>query len=70
MAYLVNRQEQILVRRGAHNVCRQEELPRQERRISKEVGTESLEGDDEEDDIFREGLRPAQLRYLEGGQNN
>jgi hypothetical protein len=59
MRYLMDSQEQILVRRRTDNVRRQEERPRQDRCITQEVGTGDLERDDAEDDVFGEWFGTA-----------
>lgn len=60
----VDGQEEVLVGGGADDVGGQEEGPRQERRVAEEAGAEDLDGHDEQDDVFGEGLRAAELGDL------
>lgn len=61
---LVDREEQILVRRCANDVCEAPELPRPELTVSEDVGAEYLQGDDEGNNVFGQGLGAAKLRHL------
>lgn len=61
---LVDGEEEVLVRRRAKNVRHGPELPRPERRVPEEVCEEKLEGHDEEDYVFGQWLRAAELGDL------
>ena len=52
MANLMDGQEQILVRRRADHVCYAPEAPGPEGGALEGVGTEALDGHDEEDEVF------------------
>lgn len=60
-------QEQILIRSSSHHIRSSPELPAEEGRGLEEVCTEDLEGDDEEDEVFREGFGAAEFGYLRRG---
>lgn len=64
VADLVDREEEVLVRRGAHHVGQEPELGREEGRVAQQVGAEDLDRYDEEDDVFRQGFGTAELGYL------
>lgn len=64
VADLVDRQEQVLVRRRPHHVRERPEPGREERRVAQGVGARDLDADYEEDDVFREGFGAAELGYL------
>jgi len=60
----MNREEKVLVRRRADHVRGHQEPPGQHRRVAQEVGTQDLQQNDAQYDIFRERFRPAELEYL------
>jgi hypothetical protein len=64
MAYLVDGEEQVLVRRCADDICRAPETEGPERRVLQAVGGKHLDADDEEHEVFCERLWPAELGYL------
>lgn len=61
MRYLVDGEEEILVRRGAEYVGDGPELDAPEGRVAQEVRKPDLECHDAEHNIFRQGLWPAKL---------
>ena len=61
---LMDSEEQVLVRRSADDVGCQEEAPRPDGCVAKEVGAGDLDGHDEEDKPFGERLGAAELGDL------
>ncbi len=57
-------QEQVLIRRCAHNICREKEFPAEEGRLSQEVCGKDLDRDNEEDDVFCERFWTTEFRDL------
>lgn len=64
MGDLVDGQEQVLVCSGSNHVGCSQELPVEDRGVAEQVGTEELDGYDEEDNPFCKRLGAAQLRNL------
>jgi hypothetical protein len=64
MANLMNRQKQVLVCSCADNVCGAPEAEGPEWCVLQAVGGEYLDGNDEDYEVFCEGLWPAELSYL------
>lgn len=64
VADLVDGEEEVLVGGRADDVGQQPERGREEGRVAEQVGAEHLDRDDEEDDVFCQGFRAAELRYL------
>lgn len=64
MTDLVNRQKQILVRRGTDDVRCEEERPGDRMRVAEQVRAGDLERDDEENDPFRQWFWTAEFRDL------
>ena len=62
---LVNCEEQVLVRCRTDNVRREEERPREDRCVPKEVGCRNLYRNNKEDHVFRKRLRAAELGDLQ-----
>lgn len=65
VADLMYGEEEVLVRGCADDVGEEPEIGGEEGRAADEVGAGYLDRDDEEDDIFGQGLRTAELRYLD-----
>lgn len=65
MRDLMDREEEVLVRRCANNIRGHQEPPIQHRRVAQEIGTQDLQGDDAQDNIFREWFGAAELGYLQ-----
>ena len=60
----MNSQEQILVCSRADDICSAPEPERPEGCILQTICSQDLDGDDEENEVFCEGLWPAELGYL------
>ena len=67
MADFVDCEEEVLVCGGPDEVRSCEEWEREHGRVAEEVGASGLEEDDGENEVFGEGLWPAELGDLDGG---
>lgn len=65
VAYLMYGEEEVLVRRCADDVGENPEIGGEEGRVADEGGAGYLDRDDEENDVLRQGLWTAELRYLD-----
>ena len=64
MRYLVDGEEEVLVRRGPDHICRYEEGPGEHRGIPQQISAGDLEGHDTQDHIFSQRFWPAELENL------